>query len=193
MRQGAMTLGDVERHPELLYPFVAEITRPMVQYCVRNFRRIHEEDAENLVQDALLKLSQIVTQRQVQKQETPAIAWMYQELKWRCIDLMRNKERFISSEEGEETDDGADKIETLPDSTISIEDDTVQRESARLLRECIQTEMKGRRREIFEIYLKGYEPAEIARELRVTKAYVSKETQIGYEQLRKCLKRRGLE
>lgn len=174
-----ITLGDLEKKKELLNQLIKENTRPMIQYCVRNFRNLNEEDAKDLVQKALLKLIEIVTERKIQQKDTPATAWIYQELRWRCIDLMREKEQ----EKG--------KVVPLPPST-PIEDEVIQREIYQCLRECIQR-MKGRRREIFELYLEGYIAAEIAQKLGVTRAFVSKETKIGYQNLRRWLKEHGFD
>jgi RNA polymerase sigma factor (sigma-70 family) len=162
----------------------------MIQYCVRNFRNINVEDAEDFVQDALLKLIEIVTKREVRKKDAPAIRWMKKELKWRCIDLVRKKER----EEGKviNDEDGENIIDTLPN-RISIEDEIIRREIYQFLRKCIQTRMKGRRREIFELCLEGYTDAEIARKLGVSPAFVSKEKKIGHRLLRKWLTERGFD
>jgi len=173
-----ITLGDLGRNKELLNQFIQENTRPTIQYCVRKFRNINEEDAEDLVQDALLKLIKIVTQENIQNTSAPATLWMYQELRWRCTDLARKKE----PEE--------EKIYIFPSPTY-IEEEVIQREIHQFLRECIQTRMRGRRREIFELYLAGYIAAEIARKLGVTPAFVSKETKVGYRLLRNWLEQRG--
>lgn len=174
------TLGELERNKELLNQFIKENTRPMIQYCVRNFRKINEEDAKDLVQKALLKLIEIVTERKVQQRDTPATAWIYQELRWRCIDLMREKEQ----EKG--------KVVPLPPPT-PIEDEVIQRERNQFLRECIEKRMKGRRREIFKLYLEGYIAVEIAQELDVSRPFVSKETKIGCHNLRRWLEQRGFD
>ena len=183
MTQNPITLGDLERNPALLNRFIAENTRSMIQYCVRNFRGINEQDAEELVQNAFLRLWEIVTKEGVKKKDTPAIAWMKRELKQRCIDLLRQSKREIFVDEGE------DIINILSDPT-SIEDEILRREIHQALRECIQ-QFRGRRREIFELYLRGYIAAEIARELDVAPAFISRETKIGCRLLRRCLSQRG--
>jgi len=174
-----ITLGDLERNRELLNQFIQENTRPMIQYCVRKFRRVTEEDAKDLVQNALLKLIEVVTQEKIRNTDAPATVWMYQELRWRCTDLARKKEP-----EEEKV------IDFLPNPTY-IEEEVIQKEIHQFLRECIQVKMIGRRREIFQLYLEGYIAAEIARKLGVTPAFLSKETKIGCRFLRKCLEQRG--
>ncbi|MBI1925013.1 sigma-70 family RNA polymerase sigma factor [Candidatus Poribacteria bacterium] len=198
MAQQPITLGDLEKNPERLHQFIAENTRPMIQFCVRKFENINEEDAEDLVQDAFLKLVEIV-QGKVQSPDAPARAWMYQELKWRCIDFVREKERkekVIANRNEENIEDGENIIDSLPDPT-SIEDEIIRmddeirlRKIYPVLRACIQ-ELKGRRREIFGLYLEGYIAAEIAQKLGVTRAFVAKETKIGFRNLRQCLTRHG--
>ncbi|MBC8232001.1 sigma-70 family RNA polymerase sigma factor [bacterium] len=197
-----ITLGGLENNPNLLHQFIKENTRPMIQRCVCNFKKINEEDAEDLVQNALLKLIEIITERKVQKKDTPAIAWMYQELKWRCIDLGREKEKVVPGEWVREKErkkeavissaEYENKIDILPH-LASIESEIIQREIYQFLRECIETKMKGRRREIFQLYLVGYIAAEIAQKLGVTRAFVSKETKIGCQNLRRLLQQRGFD
>jgi RNA polymerase sigma factor (sigma-70 family) len=188
MEQKQITLGELERKPKLLNQFIEENTRPMIQYCVRNFAKINEEDAEDIVQDAfeeLIKIVTNVTQREVKKKDTPAIAWMYKVLRWRCIDIMRIKER----EEGKMISDEEAKNIPGPTPIEGPEDNPIYQ----FLRECIETRMKGRRREIFELYLEGYIAAEIARKLDVTKPYITKETKIGHRLLRKWLTECGFD
>ncbi len=187
MAQHPITLGDLERNPELLYQFIAENTRSMIQYCVREFEKINEADAEYLFENTFLKLTEIIIERQVQKKDAPARAWMYKELKWRCRDFVRSKEgNVVSGEEGENI------IDIFPDPT-SIEDEITQREIAQFLRECIQKRMKGRRREIFALYSKGYIAAEIARKLDMYPSFVSRETKIGNLLLVQWLTERGFD
>jgi len=176
-----ITLGDLGSNKDFLNQFIQENTRPTIQYCVRKFRNINEEDAKDLVQDALLKLIEIVTQENIQNTSAPATSWMYQELRWRCTDLTRKKE----PEE--------EKVIYMFPSPTYIEEEVIQREIHQFLRKCIQTRMRRRRREIFELYLEGYIAAEIARKLCVTPAFVSKETKIGCRLLRKWLEQRGFD
>lgn len=178
-----ITLGDLERTPALLNQFVAKNNRSMIQYCVRNFGGINEQHAEDLVQNAFLRLWEIVTRERVRERDALAIAWMKQELKWRCLDRRREEEREILGEEGERI------IRAVRDPT-SIEDQFLREQIYQALRECIQ-QFRGRRREIFELYLRGYIGADIARELDVAKQFVYRETRIGCQLLRGCLEQRG--
>jgi RNA polymerase sigma factor (sigma-70 family) len=180
-----ITLGDLKQNPELLYQFSKENTRPMIQYCVRKFTNV--EDAEDLVQDALVELIKMVKYQEIENPNAPAINWVYQRLSWRRIDLGRQEGRKISGEEGEKI------ISILPYPDSNIEEETIRKERGKFLRECIETRMKGRRREIFELYLEGYTAAEIARKLDVTKPYITKETKIGCRLLRQWLEQRGFD
>jgi len=105
---------------------------------------------------------------------------------WRFIDLGRQEGRKISGEEGDKI------ISILPYPTLNIEDEIIGKEMSQSLRECIER-MKGRRREIFQLYLEGYIAAKIAQKLGVTRAFVSKETKIGCHNLRRWLKQRGFD
>jgi len=182
-------LGDLEKYPKLLNQFIKENTRSMIQYCVRNFENLNAEDAEELDQDAFVELFEIIRQKKVKKRDAPTIAWMKKELRWRCLDLVRKKKREgrkIASDE-----ERKNIINILP-YPISAEDEVIQRDIHQFLRECVEVKMKGRRREIFKLYLKGYIAAEIARKLGVTRAFVSKETKIGCRLLRKWLEKREI-
>ena len=181
-----ITLGDLERNPELLHQFIKESTLLMIQYCVRNFKKINKQDAEDIVHNALVKLIEIITERKVQKIDTPTIAWMYQELKRRCVDLMRKRGR----EEGKIIP--IEVIYFLPDPNISTNKEIIRDEIRESLRECIQR-MKGKKRKIFELYLEGYTSAEIAGILDVSAAYVSKVRKIGKKNLEKCLTQCGFD
>jgi len=187
-----ITLGNLEQNPELLYQFIKDNIRPMIQHCVYEFGKINEVDAEYLFENAFLKLSEIVIQEKVRKKDVPVINWMYQELTRKCIDFMRSKEgNVITGEEGDKI------ISILPCPASNIEYEVIQKETHQFLypflRECIETRMKGRRREIFQLYLEGYIAAEIAQKLGVTRAFVSKETKIGCRLLRQWLEQRGFD
>ena len=93
-----ITLGNLEDTPTLLHQVIEENTRPMIQYCVRRF--VNEEEAKDLVQNALLKLIEIVEEGNIPKKDVPAIAWMCKELWGRCIDFGRQGGRVIAGEEG---------------------------------------------------------------------------------------------
>ncbi|MBM3242976.1 sigma-70 family RNA polymerase sigma factor [Candidatus Poribacteria bacterium] len=180
-----ITLGNLKKNPALLYQFIEENTRPMIQYCVRRF--VNEEEAEDLVHNALLKLIELVKDRNIREKDISARAWMLQELKWRCIDFARQRGRVIAGEEGEKI------IYFLPDDSNSMGDKVAQKEIHQFLRECIEKRMNGRRQEIFKLYLEGYIAIEIAQTLGVSRAFISKEIKIGCHNLRQWLKQRGFD
>lgn len=133
-------------------------------------------DAHDAVQNALLELWQIVTER-LHQPNADALAFAYQLVKLRALDILRRRGKLVHkpAENPSPDDDGynveSEEASQFP-SEADIERIVIAIEKRRAIQRCGQV-LKGRAREVFLLLMEDHSQSEIARMLGISPERVS--------------------
>ncbi|MBI1930065.1 sigma-70 family RNA polymerase sigma factor [Candidatus Poribacteria bacterium] len=172
---------------------VEENYRNMIEYCVHSFRDIDTSTAEDLVQEVFTELLEAILEG-IKKKEVQVRRWLFQHLRWKCLNYVRSIQRF-PPEEAEDTQDETseeDIIDRIPAPGPSPHEIAEGREIHKFLRDCIKNRLKGRTQEVIKLVLQeGLSQVEVARQLGITQQRVAQLKRRGIFLLRKWSREAG--
>ncbi len=184
-----ITLGDLKGHGggynEVMYNQVMEENRrEMEEYCVHSFTDIDTSTAEDLVQEVFTELLEAILEG-IKKKEVPVRRWLFQHLRWKCLNYIRSIQRPHQEEE-------EDIIGLIPDPRPSPHEIAEGREIHKFLRDCIKNRLNGRTQEVIKlVFQEGLSQVKVARQLGITQQRVAQLKRRGIFLLRECFRKKG--
>jgi RNA polymerase sigma factor (sigma-70 family) len=179
-----LSLGDLERDPDVVSQVVTTYYRTMVHYAMRSYL-VDLADAEGLVQQVFLELWMARCQG-IRKPEVPVHVWLFQRLRQRCLNYAERDRHRQTHSAAPEAGWRARQLVSSPAAAEERQDELID-----CLRQGVAQRLHGRTQEVIQLYIAGHSPTQIAEQLHVSAARVSQLLHKGIWLLRTWLQEQG--